>query len=155
MHQDCLTSACGAYDGVPLWLIERLPRPPRELAFPWPFSDAPPQSSWYDYLNLNLNAQPDAQITFYYFYSYEYARAIEKTTRSHPPRRWDVYFTYADAHYWQCLYRNELAAVSYWACFWRVVASEFGACENLLGYELVNEPWAGNQCVDLTMGGVT
>ena len=66
MHQDCLTSACGAYDGVPLWLIERLPRPPRELAFPWPFSDAPPQSSWYDYLNLNLNlkAQPDAQITF-------------------------------------------------------------------------------------------
>ena len=55
MHQDCLTSACGAYDGVPLWLIERLPRPPRELAFPWPFSAAPPQSSWCDFFNLNLN----------------------------------------------------------------------------------------------------
>ena len=77
-------------------------------------------------------------------------RAIDKT-RSHSPHRWDVYFTYADAHYWQCLYRNESAAVSYWARFWRVMASEFGACENLLGYELVNEPWAGNQYVDPTI----
>lgn len=66
-------------------------------------------------------------------------------------RRWDGYFTYEDAHYFECIYRNVSAAVSYWERFWSVVATEFRSFDNLLGYELVNEPWAGNQYIDPTI----
>ena len=41
MHQDALSSLCGAYDSVPLWLVERFPPPLAPLAFPFPFWDAP------------------------------------------------------------------------------------------------------------------
>ena len=41
MHQDALSSLCGGYDGVPLWLVERFPPPLPPFAFPFPLWNAP------------------------------------------------------------------------------------------------------------------
>ena len=41
MHQDCLTSLYGMYDGIPRWLVEQFPQPRRP--YPWPFEKV---ASW-------------------------------------------------------------------------------------------------------------
>jgi len=42
--QDVISSAFGAYDGVPRWLIDRLP--PAKHKYPWPFSSGIPSGMW-------------------------------------------------------------------------------------------------------------
>jgi len=42
--QDVLSSAFHAYDGVPRWLIDRLP--PAEHKYPWPFGSEFPGDLW-------------------------------------------------------------------------------------------------------------
>jgi len=39
-----MSSAFSAYDGVPLWLIDRLP--PAKHKYPWPFGQKIPQEQW-------------------------------------------------------------------------------------------------------------
>ncbi|KAH8863343.1 Endoglycoceramidase [Schistosoma japonicum] len=41
MHQDALSSLYGAYDGIPLWLVEKFKRPPHHLQYPWPYKKSP------------------------------------------------------------------------------------------------------------------
>lgn len=44
----------------------------------------------------------------------------------------------------QCIYDNK---DNMWAAlggFWKTVAARFSGVENVLGYELINEPWAGD-----------
>ncbi|CAF1045031.1 unnamed protein product [Adineta steineri] len=54
------------------------------------------------------------------------------------------YLTEACSHGFQCLYDNVGGAVESMSNFWRLVATNFNSYSNLLGYELINEPWAGN-----------
>ncbi|CAF1253924.1 unnamed protein product [Rotaria sp. Silwood1] len=54
------------------------------------------------------------------------------------------YITEACSHGFQCLYDNVSGAVESMSKFWRLVAKTFGGYSNVLGYELINEPWAGN-----------
>ncbi|CAF0809908.1 unnamed protein product [Adineta ricciae] len=54
------------------------------------------------------------------------------------------YLTEACSHGFQCLYDNVAGATESMANFWRLVATTFNSYSNVLGYELINEPWAGN-----------
>ncbi|GMI23277.1 hypothetical protein TrRE_jg8245 [Triparma retinervis] len=42
------------------------------------------------------------------------------------------------------IYHNTHGMRDYWASFWRTVADSFKSNESVLGYELMNEPWAGD-----------
>ena len=44
----------------------------------------------------------------------------------------------------QCLYDNQHNLWDAMAGFWVTVASRFSSFANVLGYELINEPWAGD-----------
>ncbi|CAF1390470.1 unnamed protein product [Rotaria sordida] len=54
------------------------------------------------------------------------------------------YVTEACSHAFQCLYDNVAGAVESMSDFWRLIATTFGHYTNVLGYELINEPWVGN-----------
>lgn len=54
------------------------------------------------------------------------------------------YLTVATSEDFQHLYNNVSGALDYWARFWKKVAFEFKDFPNLLGYELINEPWCGD-----------
>jgi endoglycosylceramidase len=61
---------------------------------------------------------------------------------------WASYYnTRATSSVFQNLYNDVSQANStlfYWSRFWEKVASEFGSDSAVLGYELINEPWAGD-----------
>uniref|UniRef100_A0A0X3PNF9 Endoglycoceramidase n=2 Tax=Schistocephalus solidus TaxID=70667 RepID=A0A0X3PNF9_SCHSO len=57
---------------------------------------------------------------------------------------WEGYTTYACQKAFQCIYDNEKNAWGYWGDFWETVARRFKDKVNVLGYELMNEPFAGN-----------
>ncbi|ELU18520.1 hypothetical protein CAPTEDRAFT_95004 [Capitella teleta] len=104
MHQDVLSSAFQTYDGIPLWLLEKLPPSPHQ--FPWPLAPFP-QSSW----------------------------ALG-------------YLTQATGRAFQGIYNNEAGTLDCFVKFWEIVVTHFRSFENVLGYELINEPWAGDIFTD-------
>ncbi|CAF1141355.1 unnamed protein product [Rotaria sp. Silwood1] len=61
------------------------------------------------------------------------------------------YLTEACSHGFQCLYDNVAGAVDSMSNLWRLIATTFGRYTNILGYELINEPWAGNYVADPTL----
>eukprot|EP01096_Ripella_sp_DP13-Kostka_P014216 TRINITY_DN634_c0_g1_i4.p1 TRINITY_DN634_c0_g1~~TRINITY_DN634_c0_g1_i4.p1 ORF type:complete len:536 (-),score=168.48 TRINITY_DN634_c0_g1_i4:53-1615(-) len=54
------------------------------------------------------------------------------------------YFTDAVSSAFQSLYDNENGLQDHMINFWKEVASFFAGNSNVLGYELINEPWAGD-----------
>ena len=54
------------------------------------------------------------------------------------------YITYETGHVFQGLYDNRAGAGDAMARVWGVIASEFKDFDNVLGYNILNEPWAGN-----------
>ncbi|XP_065910588.1 endoglycoceramidase-like isoform X2 [Dysidea avara] len=54
------------------------------------------------------------------------------------------YFCDAEGKTWQSLYDNEQHVQEYFALFWQQIAKKFSLNPYVLGYELVNEPWAGD-----------
>ncbi len=61
-----------------------------------------------------------------------------------PSGDWEGYVTYACQKAFQCIYDNEKDAWKHWGDFWVEVANRFKGKSNVLGYELMNEPFAGN-----------
>ncbi|KAF5401388.1 Glycoside hydrolase subgroup catalytic core [Paragonimus heterotremus] len=49
MHQDVLSTAFGTYDGIPRWLVDQLPKPPKLFSYPFPFMK-PPREWFENYL---------------------------------------------------------------------------------------------------------
>ncbi|CAH8604686.1 unnamed protein product [Dicrocoelium dendriticum] len=49
LHQDLLSSRFGGYDGIPLWLVDKMIRTPTNRRYPWPFS-RPPEFWFENYL---------------------------------------------------------------------------------------------------------
>ncbi|KAJ3283141.1 hypothetical protein HK104_010531 [Borealophlyctis nickersoniae] len=45
---------------------------------------------------------------------------------------------------WQRLYKNYDGLSDAFAAFWKRIAQEFGSYPNVLGYDIINEPFAGN-----------
>ena len=56
----------------------------------------------------------------------------------------DYQFTHALSSAVGNLYDNHNGLRDKFAAFWGEVARQFSDNENIIGYELLNEPWAGN-----------
>ena len=54
------------------------------------------------------------------------------------------YITYEVGFVFQSFYNNKVGALDKFAGVWRLIASEFRDVDNVLGYNILNEPWAGN-----------
>eukprot|EP01061_Rhynchopus_euleeides_P011757 TRINITY_DN2131_c0_g1_i1.p1 TRINITY_DN2131_c0_g1~~TRINITY_DN2131_c0_g1_i1.p1 ORF type:complete len:512 (+),score=225.32 TRINITY_DN2131_c0_g1_i1:48-1538(+) len=54
------------------------------------------------------------------------------------------YVTEAVGQSFQDIYDNKHGGLDAWGAFWNVVASRFNTSKQILGYELINEPWAGD-----------
>lgn len=50
--------------------------------------------------------------------------------------------------YFYCIIINEKGVLDAWAGFWSTVATRFHTIPSVLGYELINEPWAGDIFAD-------
>lgn len=60
-------------------------------------------------------------------------------------RNWaDYYPTIADSTAFQNLYDNYDGLLDSFAAYWQKLASIFAKYDNVIGYELINEPWAGD-----------
>ncbi|KAL5962965.1 Endoglycoceramidase [Taenia solium] len=64
--------------------------------------------------------------------------------RKLPSGDWEGYTTYACQMAFQHIYNNQSNAWNHWGNFWIEVANRFRNRSNVLGYELMNEPFAGN-----------
>ncbi|CAF1079617.1 unnamed protein product [Didymodactylos carnosus] len=54
------------------------------------------------------------------------------------------YLTSAANYAFQQLYKNNSGSVTSWGKFWIIIAQTFDSYSNVLGYELINEPWVGD-----------
>lgn len=84
---------------------------------------------------------------------------VERTERRHaypwpetlPLKAWgDGYLTEATGQCFQDIYDNKHGGLDDWAKFWQDVASYFKSQPYILGYELINEPWVGDQFANPT-----
>ena len=68
----------------------------------------------------------------------------------------DGYLTEAVSQAFQFIYNNASGSQDSMARFWTKVATVFGNRSSILGYELINEPWAGNiySSPDLLLPGI-
>jgi endoglycosylceramidase len=55
-----------------------------------------------------------------------------------------AYITESCGFAFQCLYDNRNNFADYFELYWSIVANTFSGKTNILGYELLNEPWAGD-----------
>lgn len=55
-----------------------------------------------------------------------------------------AYLTESCGFAFQCLYDNRNKFADYFELYWTVVAKAFAGRTNVLAYELLNEPWAGD-----------
>lgn len=55
-----------------------------------------------------------------------------------------AYLTESCGFAFQCLYENRNNFSDYFELYWSIVAKTFSEKTNILGYELINEPWVGN-----------
>lgn len=56
----------------------------------------------------------------------------------------EAYVTEACGFAFECLYRNVSNFESYFLQYWTVVAKNLVNRTSVLGYEIINEPWAGD-----------
>jgi endoglycosylceramidase len=54
------------------------------------------------------------------------------------------YITESCGFAFQCLYDNRNNFSDYFELYWSIVAQTFSVKTNVLGYELINEPWIGD-----------
>ncbi|EDQ92800.1 uncharacterized protein MONBRDRAFT_1029, partial [Monosiga brevicollis MX1] len=60
----------------------------------------------------------------------------------------NYYFTTAQCTAVQALYDNQDGLLDSWAAYWGMLAHTFANFSNIIGYELINEPWAGDVIKD-------
>ena len=54
------------------------------------------------------------------------------------------YITYEACDVYQNFYDNKYGAIDKLARVWKLIAAEFRDKSNVIGYNVINEPWAGN-----------
>jgi len=119
MHQDAYSEQfCG--EGFPQWTVYPPVGPISLVGFPVPFKATP--------------FTPDG--------------SIPSDDQCNNFNWGDGYLTWALAKTFRDLYSNESGNLDAFAAFWKEVAKRFGGQSNVLGYELINEPWGGDQFYD-------
>jgi endoglycosylceramidase len=115
MHQDVISEyVCG--EGIPDWAIDLSSLKDNEK-FPAPLSEP--------YINIANDGYP--------------------TRQDCNLNGWPSYYqTYANNHIFEELYNINGTILSSWGKFWGKIANEFQNDPSILGYELINEPWAGD-----------
>mmetsp|Transcript_2449 Transcript_2449/g.3566 ORF Transcript_2449/g.3566 Transcript_2449/m.3566 type:complete len:518 (-) Transcript_2449:1817-3370(-) len=114
MHQD-LISNFFCGEGVPDWVIKKV-EPEMEGLFPIPLTYK---------LRRDENGHP-----------------LHEDCLKNPFFKY--YFTLSVGQAFQDLYENTKGIADSFAAFWKLVATQFKDEPNVAGYELINEPWAGN-----------
>ncbi|KND04180.1 uncharacterized protein SPPG_01613 [Spizellomyces punctatus DAOM BR117] len=115
-HQDGLSEKfCG--EGVPLWAAQPAHSPLNLLGFPVPIEARP--------YKLQENGVPTPEDCGKHYYD-------------------KLQFSYAAGTAYQRLYDNYDGLRDSFANYWKLVAQTFLPFKNILGYDLINEPWAGN-----------
>ncbi|CAF2964848.1 unnamed protein product [Rotaria sp. Silwood2] len=124
MHQDLLTSALkgldnlSGYDGIPLWLFKKFKPCVDNNIF-----TCPSQTGLKPCVKYPCPFPPNFDAGGNWFLNY---------------------FTSICSSGFQQLYKNQSGAVDSWSKFWVKIAQTFGSYSNVLGYELINEPWFGD-----------
>ncbi|XP_067933424.1 endoglycoceramidase-like [Watersipora subatra] len=68
------------------------------------------------------------------------------------PSNWEFnYVTFACGEAFKNIYTNQSRALDHLGFFWQTVAKRFGRYKNVLGYEIINEPFPGNVYTDPTL----
>ena len=81
-------------------------------------------------------------------FPYPLARPYNKTgkpTKSQCDLRewWKYQFSYKLSEMYQSLYTNK-TVFGYFVSYWQILSETFKDSNNVIGYEIINEPWAGN-----------
>ena len=63
---------------------------------------------------------------------------------------WNYQLSYEAGSYYQELYTNTDLRNSFLG-YWNIIAHTFNNSDNVIGYEIINEPWAGNIYKDLSL----
>ncbi|KAJ3045176.1 hypothetical protein HK097_001262, partial [Rhizophlyctis rosea] len=116
MHQDAFSPKfCG--NGVPDWVVQPIQRE-EILGYPWPLRRTPFTPDTRGYIS-------------------------SKDCESKPG--WaQGQLSLAHGTAWQRFFDNYDGIFDSFVDFWRMIAKEFGWFSNVLGYDLINEPFAGN-----------
>jgi len=122
MHQDCLSEyTCG--EGIPYWAFQQTADVNRVGAFPLPVDQ--PFTDTY--------AEPTAN------------GALYPTRQDCAKNSWTSYqATKVGSNAYQALYTNMDGTADSWAAMWQHVAARFKGYPQVLGLELMNEPFAGD-----------
>ena len=138
MHQDLLSERfCG--EGIPLWAVQLIldsPDAPPAMAhsFPVPVSSSPFPSS--DYMSMNISNNNNN--------NNNNNTIIIPTRQACARHAWsDYYFSEADSAAFQLLYSQQ-NITQLWGRALGELAARFSGRPEVLGIELINEPWAGD-----------
>lgn len=117
MHQDCFSERfCG--EGVPEWaVILKNSTMNESRLFPEPIGPSFPSSK---NGSIPTNKECAEHIWVQYYTTYALSSAV------------------------QSLYENYMGLATSFSEYWKTLAQTFQDGENILGYELMNEPWAGD-----------
>jgi endoglycosylceramidase len=119
MHQDILSSKFCLYDGVPRWVIDK-----SEPAHPYPYPLGVPDGN-------------------------NCTRTGSAHSPCHCSRSWsENAVTVAAATAYQDIYDNKHGMLDDLATFWAKAAEQLKDIPGIIGYEIMNEPFAGNFFAD-------
>ncbi|KAI9332163.1 glycoside hydrolase superfamily [Zopfochytrium polystomum] len=99
-------------------------------------------------------AQPDKEGDFIFGFPFPVRRPDKLTSDGIPTTTCsnlfysDLFYSYASGSAYERLYKNHDGLTDAFVEYWKLVARTFLPFKNILGYDLINEPWAGNTFTD-------
>ena len=124
MHQDIISSAFCLYDGAPRWVIDKsIADLPAAHGYPAPLEAPAPKDN-----NCILSGSPHSPCNC----------SRDATSWS------ENALTYGACNAYQSIYDNRHGMLDDMATFWARAAVEFKDTPGIIGYELMNEPFAGD-----------
>ncbi|KAJ7545001.1 hypothetical protein O6H91_09G102300 [Diphasiastrum complanatum] len=155
-HQDLFSSQfCG--EGLPPWILHHTPTISKQKSSQPSFSSRRELSS-HEAASSNLLQSKLSKCKNWVDYAASFPEPLSRRWFADPDEATDsqlkencktfdwfwYYISYAVSKSFQDLYENRWGWADRLADYWKVVAKAFRSEPGVLGYELMNEPWAGN-----------